>query len=262
MPTLPRLIRRNRVEVTDLDVENGGIEAEKAFIAAEFDLLHAKALEDGLGITEVYLKKDEDSSRHMVQELNSVPFNAAGLVEIVEPITNEGPVDVRRMLVVKRQDPDTPRDIITTFFQLDIVRQGGKEDLRSAVLFSEVIGEDIAKEATVRFNAQTGEFSGNQTIKRHGEKKEHIDTSLRDCNHDIHDAVATLDQPVVEVVESVTDEFEAIQDEDEGIVADFNISDTSSERRGVLTSTKVAIKLGAQAAKDAFMAARQQETKR
>ncbi|MEK7621519.1 MAG: hypothetical protein AAB395_04180, partial [Patescibacteria group bacterium] len=127
MLTLPHLKRRNKVELTDVDVESGAVEAEKAFIDAEFELLRAKALEDGLDVTETYLKKDQDSSRKMVEGLNAVPLNAAGLIEIVEPIANEGPVDVRRMFVVKRQDLDQPLDTVTTLFQLDIQRRDGKE---------------------------------------------------------------------------------------------------------------------------------------
>ena len=53
-------------------------------------------------------------------------------------------------------------------------------------------------------------------------------------------------------MKSATDEFDAIQAEDEGVVADLNITDTSAERRGMMTSTKFAIQLGTQAAKDAF----------
>ena len=82
---------------------------------------------------------------------------------------------------------------------------------------------------------------------------------MQECNHDIHEAVATLDQPVVELVKSATDEFDAIQAEDEGVVADLNITDTSAERRGMMTSTKFAIQLGTQAAKDAFKAARHKD---
>ncbi len=259
MLTLPHLKRRNKVELTDVDVESGDVEAEKAFIDAEFELLRAKALEDGLDVTETYLKKDQDSSRKMVEGLNAVPLNAAGLIEIVEPIANEGPVDVRRMFVVKRQDLDQPLDTVTTLFQLDIQRRDGKEDIRSAVLFNEVVGEAVSKEARVKFDAETGGFSGSQTIKRNGEKKVQVDASLQECNHDIHEAVATLDQPVVELVKSATDEFDAIQAEDEGVVADLNITDTSAERRGMMTSTKFAIQLGTQAAKDAFKAARHKD---
>lgn len=259
MLTLPRLTRKNRAEVANVDIERGGVEAEKAFIESEFRLLRAKALDDGLDVRETYLKKDQDSSRKMVEVLSATPFNAASLIEIIEPIVKEGPVDVRRMFVVKRQDLDNPVDTVTTFFQLDIVRQGGKEDIRSAVLFNEVIGEDVAKEARVKFDAQTGAFSGSHTIRKNGEKTEQVDASLQECNHDIHEAVATLDQPVVEVVESVTDEFDAIQAEDAGLAADLSITDTSTEKRGIMTSTKFAIWLGTQAAKDAFKVARHKD---
>ena len=54
---------------------------------------------------------------------------------------------MRRMFVVKRQDLDQPLDTVTTLFQLDIQRRDGKEDIRSAVLFNEVVGEAVSKEA-------------------------------------------------------------------------------------------------------------------
>lgn len=236
---------------------DSGVEAEKSFILEEFDLIQAKAESEGIDVRDRQIVRGLDSSLDVADTINSIPFNAAAFIEIGPPV-NEGPVKVTRIFVVKRRDPELEDDTVTTFFQLDFIRNNGTEELESSVLFSEATDGDVAMRSSVNFDGETGQIEGHEEMVKGGKIKKLPDLNPSACNKDIRQAVETLDQPVFEVVERATGEFNVVKVKDEGMAVEVKVVDTKKEKRGLFESAKLSLKLGKDAAKDAFDAARSQ----
>lgn len=257
MKTLSKPFQREKETLAAKGEYDSSTEAERSFMLAEFELIQDKAQAEGLDVRGRQIIRGVDSFREVAEAINSVPFNAAAFIEVGPPV-DEGPVKVTRMFVVKRRDPELKDDTITTFFQLDLIRDGGKETLESSVLFNEVTDGNVAKRAEVSFDGETGHIVGHHEMTSKGVIKKLPDPDPNACNNDIRQAVETLDQPVIEVVNRETGEFEVVKARDEGISATLSVVDTQVERRSLFKSSKLALKLGKRAAKDAFKAARSQ----
>lgn len=255
MKTLSKPIQRAKESLVAKGEYDSSAEAERSFMLAEFELIQDKAQAEGLDVRGRHIIRGVDSFREVAEAINSVPFNAAAFIEVRPPV-NEGPVKVTRMFVVKRRDPELKDDTITTFFQLDLIVDGDEETLESSVLFNEVTDGNVARRAEVNFDGETGRIEGNHEMTKKGVIKKLPDPDPSACNNDIRQAVETLDQPVIEVVNRETGEFDVVKARDEGISATLSVVDTQIEKRSLFKSAKLALKLGKRAAKDTFKAAR------
>lgn len=210
-----RTLARNPIKhVREMSVggeaSNPELEERGRFLLSEFDLLESKAEADDLDVRFTEVARSRDTSSQVVDLINSVPFGAALHIEVTSPV-NEGPVkEVTRIFVVKRQDGDVLEDTVTTYFQLGLeIGDNNNEEVKTAVLFNEILGENVRKETNLTLDTATGQLHGRHTLVKDGrERRELLDQKA--CDKDLVEAAETADKPIVEVVSHVTAEFDQI----------------------------------------------------